>query len=76
MDPMDSLARSLPASAERIRRLFWRDPEFRTVCEDYRDAVETLAGLGPGHVARAVEYRQLADELLTEAKSMLVEDEP
>ncbi len=76
MDPMDSLARSLPACAERIRRRFWRDPEFRTVCEDYRDAVETLARLGPGDVARADEYRQLADELLAEAKSMLVEDEP
>jgi hypothetical protein len=76
VDPMDSLAQGLPASAERIRRRFWRDAEFRTVCEDYRDAVETLARLGPGDVARIEEYRQLAGELLAEASTMLDGEQP
>lgn len=71
---MEALVRSLPASAELIRRRFWRDAEFRTVCEDYRDAFEALARLemSPGADAgRIQEYRQLAAELLAEAGAML-----
>ena len=74
LDAMEALVRSLPASAELIRRRFWRDAEFRTVCEDYRDASEALARLeaDPGADAgRIEEYRQLAAELLAEAGAML-----
>jgi hypothetical protein len=71
---MEALVRSLPASADQIRRRFWCDPEFRSVCEDYRDAVEMVAklkGQQPPDSVRAAEYDQLAGELLAEAKAML-----
>ena len=74
MDAMEALVRRLPASAEVIRRRFWRDAEFRTVCEDYRDASETVIRLeaDPGaDIGRVEEYRQLAAELLAEAGAML-----
>ena len=74
MDAIETVCGSLPASAERIRRRFWRDPEFRTVCEDYRDALQMLAKLDSSRsadAARAEEYRQLAAELLAEAAAML-----
>ena len=73
---MEALARDLPADAERIRRRFWRDAEFRTVCEDYRDASDALARLeadAGADAGRIEEYRQLAAELLAEAGTMLKE---
>ena len=77
MDAIEALVRSLPGDADRIRRLFWRDPEFRTVCEDHRDALSALARLEatPGSDPRRVEeYRQLVAELLCEAATMLTGD--
>ena len=77
MDAIEALVRSLPAEADRIRRRFWRDPEFRTVCEDYRDLLLALAALETGPSAdagRADEYRQLAAELLAEAAEALKGD--
>ncbi len=74
MDAIETVCGSLPASAERIRRRFWRDPEFRTVCEDYRDALQMLARLDPrqpANVLRIEEYQQVAAELLAEARAML-----
>jgi hypothetical protein len=74
MDALEALARSLPESAEQIRRRFWCDAEFRAVCADYRDAAAALAGLEQGHdgdSARTEEYRQLAAEMLAEATAML-----
>ena len=58
-------------AADRIRRLFWCDPEFRSVCEDYRDAVEALGRFAASDPARADEYRQLAAELLVDAADRL-----
>ena len=77
MDAIEALVSSMPASADRIRQRFWRDPEFRTVCEDYRDALQTLAKLdtlGSAEAERAGEYRQLVVELLAEACAMLAKD--
>ena len=74
MDAIEALIRDLPGEAERIRRRFWRDPEFRTVCEDYRDVVEAALRFEPPSApnpARAEEYRQLAADLLAEAAAML-----
>jgi hypothetical protein len=74
VDAIEALVRSLPARADRICWLFWRDPEFRTVCEDYRDALEVLARIeraDPPDPERVQEYRQLADELLAEAATLL-----
>ena len=78
MDAIETVCGSLPASAERIRRRFWRDPEFRTVCEDYRDALQMLARLDPrqpANVLRIEEYQQVAAELLAEARAMLEVEE-
>ncbi|MFL5337590.1 MAG: hypothetical protein ACJ8H8_31565 [Geminicoccaceae bacterium] len=76
MDAIEALILSLPAEGDRIRRLFWRDPEFRTVCEDYRDALEAKARYEPRDPARAEEYRQLAVELLAEAAGRLKGETP
>ena len=76
---MEALIRSLPAEAERIRRRYWRDPEFRTVCTDYGDVLEALArfeGLPPPRDRYAEQYRELAAELLAEAIEMLRRDRP
>lgn len=78
VDASEAVCRDLPAEADRFRRRFWRDPEFRTVCEDYRDALDAAARFEPPYPAcpaRAEEYRQLAAELLAEARAML-EQEP
>jgi hypothetical protein len=74
VDAIEVLVRSLPGEADRIRRLYWRDPGFRTVCEDYRDALAATSRFeppNPTNPARAEEYRQLAAELLAEAAAML-----
>ena len=79
MDAIEALTRSLPASGDRVRRRFWRDPEFREVCEDYRDVLEALARLEAtpaSDAAWAEEYRQLAAELLAEAVEMLKGESP
>ena len=58
MDAVEALVLGLPGEADRIRRLFWRDPEFRTVCEDYRDAVEALGAIRGQRIRpRPSEYR-------------------
>ena len=76
MDALEALIRDLPEGAERIRRRFWRDPEFRGICEDYRDsldAADRFQALQPDP-ARVTQYRQLAAELITEAAEMLKEE--
>jgi hypothetical protein len=77
MDALEALIRDLPEGAERIRRRFWRDPEFRGICEDYRDSLEAanrFQALQPPDPARVTQYRQLAAELLTEAAEILKEE--
>jgi hypothetical protein len=74
LDAIEAVIDGLPASAERARRLFWSDPVFRTVCEDYRAAFDAVAKLEatPGSDPRRVEeYRQIVAELLCEAATML-----
>ena len=77
MDAIEALVRGLPGEADRIRRRYWRDPEFRTVCEDYRDSLEATSRFessDPPDLVRAEEYRELAAELLAEAAAMLKGD--
>jgi hypothetical protein len=71
MDPIEALVRGLPGEIDRIRRRYWRDPEFRTVCEDYRDCLDAMERFQSSDPAKAEEYRQLAAELLAEAAAML-----
>ena len=70
MDPLEALLRARPQQADLLRRTFWRDPEFRSICEDYRDALMAEAqfeDLSPPEPGRAEEYHRLAAELLAEA---------
>ena len=74
MDPIEAVCEVLADHAEAARRRFWRDPEFRSVCEDYRDATLVISALRTGpsaDPARAEEYRQVAAELLAEVAEML-----
>lgn len=74
MDAIEAVCAALAGHAEAVRRRYWRDPEFRTVCEDYRDAALVIASLETDVAAdrvRAEEYRQVAAELLAEAAEML-----
>ena len=74
MDAIEALVRGLPGEADRIRRCYWRDPKFRTVCEDYRDCLDAMSRFQSSDPAKAEEYRQLAAELLAEAAAMLKGD--
>ena len=74
LDSLETLVHALPARRDRIRRRFWRDPEFRAVCEDYRDVIEALDRLArqqAPHPGPAAELRDLAADLLAEAEQML-----
>jgi len=74
---MEALVHGLPGEAERIRRRYWRDPEFRTVCEDYRDSLDAMSRFqssDPPDLVIAEEYRELAGRLLEEAAAMLKGD--
>lgn len=79
MDALEALADRLPESRDRIRRRYWRDPAFRTVCDDHRDALEMLGrleGTGPPITAQAERYRELVGELFDEAVEMLGGNDP
>ena len=74
MDAIEALVRDLPGEAPHVRERFWRDPRFREVCEDYRDAKQALIqlqGQHPSDAPRVEEYRQLVAELLSEATGLL-----
>ena len=74
VDPIEAVCEALADHADAVRRRFWRDPEFRSICEDYRDATLVISALRAGPCAdpaRAAEYRQLAAELLAEVAEML-----
>jgi hypothetical protein len=72
-EPSDSrldLERALqrfPDEAPAIRRMFLSDPDFRSVCEDYRLAGDTLAGFqrrgGAGPRAAIDDYHRVVAEL-------------
>jgi hypothetical protein len=70
MDEIDALARRLPEHVWTMRQLHRRDEEFRSVCEDYGEALRALEHWqrvgGPSH-ARVQEYRELARELEDQA---------
>ena len=71
MDTLDVVARALPAAGEPLRRRFWRDREFRGICEDYRDALEAVTRFAGADPARAQEYQEIAAELLAEVRKAL-----
>jgi hypothetical protein len=79
LDAVDALADKLPGSRDQIRQRYWRDPVFRAVCDDHRDAVEMLLRLErirPPATAQAARYRELVTELFDEAVEMLAAEDP
>ena len=79
MDAVEALAGSLPESRDRIRRRYWRDPAFRAVCDDHRDALGMLGRLEkarPPVPAQVERYRELANDLFAEAAGMLAANDP
>ena len=73
-DGIEALARRLPQHASTIRRLQARDPDFRSICDDYDDARRALQhweAAGQAAPERVEEYRQILKELEAEALAIL-----
>jgi hypothetical protein len=73
-DEIRTLARRFPQHASTIRRLQARNPDFRSICDDYDDAQRALKHWeAAGQVApeRVAEYRQIVAELEAEALAIL-----
>jgi uncharacterized protein YdcH (DUF465 family) len=69
-----SLARRFPQHAAKIRRLRARDPDFRSICDDYDDARRALKhwqAAGQAAPERVAEYREILTELEAEALAIL-----
>jgi hypothetical protein len=70
----DLLVSRFPRHEFAIRRLYVRDPEFRSVCDDYgavQHALEHLPAADQAAPGRSAEYRQMLEELKAEALAML-----
>jgi hypothetical protein len=73
-DEIRPLARRFPQHASKIRRLQARDPDFRSICDDYDDAQRALKhweAAGQAAPERVAEYRQILAELEAEALAIL-----
>jgi hypothetical protein len=73
-DEIESLACRFPQHASTIRRLGARDPNFRSICENYGEAQRVLKhweAAGQAAPERAAEYRQILTELEAEALAIL-----
>jgi outer membrane protein assembly factor BamD (BamD/ComL family) len=71
---LDLLLNRFPSHELAIRRLYRRDPEFRAVCDDYREVQRALQHWQAADRAapeRVAEYRQMLDELAAEALAFL-----
>jgi hypothetical protein len=69
-----TLARRFPQHASKIRRLRARDPDFRSICNDYDDAQRALKhweAAGRAAPERVAEYRQILAELEADALAIL-----
>ena len=67
-----TLARRFPQYASKIRRLRTRDPDFRSICDDYDDARRALKHWqAAGQAERAAEYREILKELEEEVLAIL-----
>ena len=74
-DEIEALARRFPQHASKIRRLHARDPDFRSICDDYglaQRALKHWEAVGqaapPGRVE---EYREIVQELEAEVLAIL-----
>jgi hypothetical protein len=71
-DAIEALARRFPQHASTIRRLHARDPDFRSICDDYGEAQRALKHwAGEAAPERVAEYRRILVELETEVLALL-----
>jgi uncharacterized protein YdcH (DUF465 family) len=74
-DEIEALARRFPQHASTIRRLRARDPDFRSICDDYGEAQRALkyweAAAQAAPPGRVEEYREMVQELEDEALAAL-----
>ena len=73
-DEIEALARRFPQHASKIRRLKARDPDFRSICDDYDDARRALKhweAAGQAAPERVAEYREILKELEEEVLAIL-----
>jgi hypothetical protein len=71
---IDLLVSRFPRHEFAIRRLYARDPEFRSICDDYGEvqrALEHWQATDQAVPARGAEYCQMLEELEAEALAML-----
>lgn len=69
-----SLGRRFPHHASTIRQLKARDPDFRSICDDYDDARRALKhweAAGQAAPERVAEYRESLKELEEEVLAIL-----
>ena len=74
MPSIDLLVSRFPRHELAIRRLYVRDPEFRSVCDDYADverALEYWQAADPAVPERVTQYRQMLEELEAEVVTFL-----
>jgi hypothetical protein len=70
----EALARRFPQYAPTIRRLQMRDPNFRSICDDFSAAQRALKhweAVGQAAPEMVAEYRQIVTELEGEALAIL-----
>jgi hypothetical protein len=73
-DEIETLACRFPQHASSIRRLRARDPNFRSICDDYDEAQRALKhweAAGQAAPGRVEEYREIVRELEAEALAIL-----
>jgi hypothetical protein len=73
-DEIGTLARRFPQYASKIRQLRARDPDFRSICDDYDDARRALKhweAAGQAASERVAEYQEILKELEEEALAIL-----
>jgi hypothetical protein len=73
-DEIEALARRFPQHASKARRLQARDPDFRSICDDYDAAQRALRrweAAGQDAPERVAEYREILEELEAEALAIL-----
>jgi hypothetical protein len=73
-DAIEALACRFPQHASTIRRLQARDPNFRSICDDYvavQRALRHWEAAGQAAPERVAEYRESLKELEAEALAIL-----
>ena len=73
---VDALARLFPSDELTLYRLYAKDPNFHSLCDDWLEAAEACKrwqAAGRSNAEKAAEYRLLASEIETEILQRLQE---